>query len=338
MSTGDYTDYNGVTRDTVEIVAQTILRIDYGKAAVAEPGDAAEPEGEGAPVSSTASAQWLDAEHHMMGDVSGPQQGDLMTYFPSRLKEATLRSPCFAVLGLVLMFGRTATAQYSPTATASLGAGYGSLSLMIGNLSLSNSNLRTGHPSANVLSRQSTASALSSMSLFYEPSPQGRKLANAELVAFLTRNATAENKQKFTKAIESGELLNQFDALLVQHQLSDHNLADASTLYLVIAWGVLHDTDAMANTAGIESLRHGIHTLFTQRPEVIGMPDAQKQNLAETLGVLAVLALRAQANSTAHHDAAALGELHRSVQDVASIAFGLDLTQAKFTEKGLVAP
>jgi hypothetical protein len=37
-------DEKKVTRQTVEIVAQTILRIDYSKLGLAELGDGAEPE------------------------------------------------------------------------------------------------------------------------------------------------------------------------------------------------------------------------------------------------------------------------------------------------------
>lgn len=45
LRTGEYDDEkNDVTRQTVEIVAQIILRIDYTKIGVAEQGDAAEPE------------------------------------------------------------------------------------------------------------------------------------------------------------------------------------------------------------------------------------------------------------------------------------------------------
>jgi single-strand DNA-binding protein len=44
LRTGEYSDEKQVTRQTVEIVAQTILRIDYSKLAQAEQGDAAEPE------------------------------------------------------------------------------------------------------------------------------------------------------------------------------------------------------------------------------------------------------------------------------------------------------
>jgi single-strand DNA-binding protein len=44
LRTGEYTDEKKVTRQTVELVAQTILRIDYTKLGVAEQGDAAEPE------------------------------------------------------------------------------------------------------------------------------------------------------------------------------------------------------------------------------------------------------------------------------------------------------
>jgi hypothetical protein len=44
LRTGEYLDEKQVTRQTVEIVAQTILRIDYSKLAQAEQGDAAEPE------------------------------------------------------------------------------------------------------------------------------------------------------------------------------------------------------------------------------------------------------------------------------------------------------
>jgi hypothetical protein len=44
LRTGEYTDEKKVTRQTVEIVAQTILRIDYTNLGVAVRGDAAEPE------------------------------------------------------------------------------------------------------------------------------------------------------------------------------------------------------------------------------------------------------------------------------------------------------
>jgi hypothetical protein len=44
LRTGEYTDEKKVTRRTVELAAQTILRIHYTKLAVAEQGGAAEPE------------------------------------------------------------------------------------------------------------------------------------------------------------------------------------------------------------------------------------------------------------------------------------------------------
>jgi len=44
LRTGEYTDEKKVSRQTIEIVAQTILRIDYAKIGVAEQDDAAEPE------------------------------------------------------------------------------------------------------------------------------------------------------------------------------------------------------------------------------------------------------------------------------------------------------
>ena len=49
LRTGEYKDEAGVTRKTVEIKAQTILRIDYSKAAVADPSDAAAPDDENPP-------------------------------------------------------------------------------------------------------------------------------------------------------------------------------------------------------------------------------------------------------------------------------------------------
>ena len=44
LRTGKYTDDDGVTRETVEIVADTLLRIDYSEVATAERGDAYEPD------------------------------------------------------------------------------------------------------------------------------------------------------------------------------------------------------------------------------------------------------------------------------------------------------
>jgi hypothetical protein len=44
LHTREYTDEKQLTRQNFEIIAQTILRIDYSKLAEAEQGDAAEPE------------------------------------------------------------------------------------------------------------------------------------------------------------------------------------------------------------------------------------------------------------------------------------------------------
>jgi single-strand DNA-binding protein len=44
LRTSKYTDDDGVTRETVEVVAETLLRIDYSKVATAERGDAYEPD------------------------------------------------------------------------------------------------------------------------------------------------------------------------------------------------------------------------------------------------------------------------------------------------------
>jgi single-stranded DNA-binding protein len=44
LRTSKYTDDDGVTRETVEVVAETLLRIDYSKVAIAERGDAYEPD------------------------------------------------------------------------------------------------------------------------------------------------------------------------------------------------------------------------------------------------------------------------------------------------------
>jgi single-strand DNA-binding protein len=44
LRTGEYTDEKNVKRQTIEIVAETILRIDYSKLASAKHGDAYEPE------------------------------------------------------------------------------------------------------------------------------------------------------------------------------------------------------------------------------------------------------------------------------------------------------
>jgi single-strand DNA-binding protein len=44
LRTSKYTDDEGVTRETVEVVAKTLLRIDYSKVAIAERGDAYEPD------------------------------------------------------------------------------------------------------------------------------------------------------------------------------------------------------------------------------------------------------------------------------------------------------
>ena len=44
LRTGEYTDDQDIKRTTVEIVAETILRIDYSKLSSAENGDEVEPE------------------------------------------------------------------------------------------------------------------------------------------------------------------------------------------------------------------------------------------------------------------------------------------------------
>ena len=49
LRTGEYVDDKKIKRYTVELVATTIVRIDFTKMAAAEPGDAAEPNAENTP-------------------------------------------------------------------------------------------------------------------------------------------------------------------------------------------------------------------------------------------------------------------------------------------------
>lgn len=140
----------------------------------------------------------------------------------------------------------------------------------------------------------------------------------------------------YRQALVHDGVLEKFDALLRDYGFANRNLADAFTAYLVLSWEVVNDRDADAYRGGIAALRTHMRAALARNPRIAALADAQKQELAETFGYLAMIAAGTRNQLERNGDRAALLRLQDGVNSSAR-KMGVDLRAVAMTPQGFVA-
>lgn len=172
------------------------------------------------------------------------------------------------------------------------------------------------------------------VALDFRPDASVTRTVNARF-ATLLGNLQPDKRDQIASEFDSGALQAKFSELLTSYGYSSLNLADVMTAYLIIAWEVVHNKDATRYLNGIGIVHNSMRSALSHSPNVGALSDAQKQELAETLGNLTMLAAVAKNTLVQRGDTQSLGLLQENVRTTTQ-KFGIDLGTVQLTEQGFV--
>lgn len=171
--------------------------------------------------------------------------------------------------------------------------------------------------------------------LDFTASPAVTRRNNDRMAQALSQGASGMDPAAVRQVLDSGALQAEFARLLGGAGFSPTNLADVLTGYLVISWEVVSGEDSRAHAAGYAVLRDRLRASLASSAAIATMTDADKQQTAETLEVLAMLAAVANNGIRQGGNTAQLPQLRDGVWRTAQ-TFGVDLRQIAFTDQGFV--
>jgi len=169
----------------------------------------------------------------------------------------------------------------------------------------------------------------------FTPSASATRAAREKLATALADVQPATNRAMILRELNSGVLQAEFSRLLRSRRMTPHDMADVMTTFLVITWEVASGVDSRPFAAGYGALRNALRAEMAVDPDWKALDSAQKQEAAETMTVLAMLALATRETLVLQEDAARQQQLRAQVRDAVQ-AFGIDLDQVQFTDAGFV--
>jgi hypothetical protein len=225
-----------------------------------------------------------------------------------------------------------AFAQWSPSATANLGMGFGSIAL---SQSILSGTRRLGNPGQPANANQHAA-LLNTMTpaqidtaLGYTPDPQVSAQVRADLIDSLSRQ-NAALRPLLEKAFANDAVLQQFERFVTTHGYSSHNVADAVAAALWSSWQIVHG--AALNEAQIRAVHQQLRAVFLQTPDLRSITGARRQKLAEGMAYLTMI----EADSMRNSDPVRLAQARQNASANIKTVLGVDLSRLEVTaDRGL---
>ena len=159
---------------------------------------------------------------------------------------------------------------------------------------------------------------------------------NAHILAALRQNSPDIDTSALKRNLDNGQLRASFARLLQSAGFSSGNLADVLMGYLVISWEVVNDEDSRPHAAGYAVVRDRLRESLGSDQRIARMTDVDKQQFAETLEVLAMLAVATRDGLKQNGQADKLHRLQEGVRR-AGQNLGVDFRQMDFTDRGFVS-
>lgn len=162
------------------------------------------------------------------------------------------------------------------------------------------------------------------------PVPEISARVDGRFVDIMSRGQPGK-RGEIAGVIDGGGLRRDFERLMRSHGFDPRNVADVVAAYYIVMWQVVHD---QVPTAGqIRGTRGRIVSGLARKRELAAMSDAQKQEAAETLTLLAALALRS------YEDFKRRGDLNglvgfQTVISALTRKSGVDIAQLVITDQG----
>lgn len=202
----------------------------------------------------------------------------------------TCRLACIAVLAA--MAGH-AQAQWSPDASMDLGMGYGQLALsqsaLDGTRALGTASGKAFTPASGSASGKPRELPVRRGSLAFRSSPQVTHVVNARFAAWQARNHP-ELRAELAAGIARGTLQAYFRGILDRYGYDPRNLADVASAYYISLWRIASGGSVRVQQA--HAVRRQMRAAMARDARMMSLPDAEKQEIAETFGLHTALALQ----------------------------------------------
>lgn len=238
-----------------------------------------------------------------------------------------MKSP--SIVLALLLFAGAAHAQYDAGATVGMGQGMVLNNAVIGSNVMGDVILQKGRDSTH---RQPAPSAANLAALQFHASSD----VSQNVLERIARQFGGRQPDTYRQALVREGVLAKFDALLQRYGYSNRDVADAFTAYLVLSWEVVNNSEARSDRAGVDAVRRNMQQALARNPRFTAMPDAQKQEMAETFGYLAMIATATRSELQRKGDPMGMARLQDGVNGMAQ-KMGVNLRTIKMTPQGFVA-
>lgn len=168
------------------------------------------------------------------------------------------------------------------------------------------------------------------------PNASATRAARERLATALAALQPATSRATILQELNSGVIQAEFARQLRAARMTPHDMADVMTGFLVTSWEVASGKDAAPQALGYSALRNALRAEMAADPAWKALSSAQKQDAAETMTVLAMLALATRQSLALHKDQAGQEQLRAGVRDAVQASYGVDLSSVEFTQAGFI--
>ena len=170
------------------------------------------------------------------------------------------------------------------------------------------------------------------VSTTFHPSAAVRKRNYAQFVA-KTGAVDPKSAADLQHTFATRDVIGEMGRDIARYDLRTNDIADAMTVYLIIAWYGVRGRDEDPPKAQVAAVRKQMANAIKSTPQFASATDAQKQEMAEAMLIHALLA--GQAVSAARKKPEYLAGVEGAIAQGATTAFGFDLRRMKLTDNGL---
>ena len=180
---------------------------------------------------------------------------------------------------------------------------------------------------------QKTATASQRAKLAFTPSADVTRKVHESFARQLAPNDSKKRGQ-FLKILNSGQLQREYNKLVRQVGLTNNNVADAATAYLVANWQIVHKQND-GNRTATQAQRRKMENALALNSKIQAMSNAKKQEFAQSLQLLTILAIAAYQENQRTGNTKNQQQLRQNIIQ-ANRKIGVDLQKLKLTNQGLV--
>lgn len=181
----------------------------------------------------------------------------------------------------------TASAQWDPQATASLGQMMGPLNLSIGNMSLSRNSLaqsgRQPSPPAGQGGLGRNARLSTPHSLTFVPNAQVRAELRQKVMGNMLAHTAPEKRVDVGRVLARVNPPAEIGKVIAQNGYSPTNLADVMAMWWIASWQIVHNQSDDPPPQVIRAVVNQSGRGLLSTAGFVGLPGAEKQRMAEVM-------------------------------------------------------